>query len=70
MNNALNIQYEIEIPAGYKTTEVGVIPEDWKISEIGTLISDMRGGAPFKPSDFTKEGIMVLPKGAVVRGGY
>jgi len=69
MNNALNIQYEIEIPAGYKTTEVGVIPEDWKISEIGTLISDMRGGAPFKPSDFTKEGIMVLPKGAVVRGG-
>jgi len=69
MNNALNIQYEIEIPAGYKTTEVGVIPEDWKIAEIGTLISDMRGGAPFKPSDFTKEGIMVLPKGAVVRGG-
>lgn len=69
MINVLNIQYEIEIPAGYKTTEVGVIPEDWKIAEIGALISDMRGGAPFKPSDFTKEGIMVLPKGAVVRGG-
>ena len=57
------------IPAGYKQTEVGVIPEDWGVFEIQDLIYDLRGGAPFKPSDFTKQGVKVLPKGGVVRGG-
>ena len=57
------------IPAGYKQTEVGVIPEDWRVFEIQDLIYDLRGGAPFKPSDFTKQGVKVLPKGGVVRGG-
>ncbi|WP_342305564.1 restriction endonuclease subunit S [Methanolobus sp. ZRKC5] len=27
------------IPAGYKQTEVGVIPEDWKVQPIGDLVS-------------------------------
>ena len=27
------------IPVGYKQTEVGVIPEDWKVKELETLIS-------------------------------
>ena len=33
---------EIKIPEGYKQTEVGVIPEDWKVKDIGeTLKSNM-----------------------------
>ncbi len=54
---------------GYKPSELGEIPEDWECLIIGDLITDMRGGAPFKPSDFSQTGIKVLPKGGVVRGG-
>ena len=34
------------IPVGYKQTEVGVIPEDWKIRSIGDLASVSAGGTP------------------------
>lgn len=54
---------------GYKQTEIGVIPADWDTAKIGTLVSDFRGGAPLRPSDFTEIGIKVLPKGGVTRGG-
>lgn len=59
----------MELKPGYKQTEVGVIPEDWWVCPIGDLVEKFRGGAPFKPSDFTDSGISVLPKGGVVRGG-
>lgn len=55
--------------AGYKQTDVGVIPEDWDVSPISTLTTDFRGGAPLKPSDFTTLGVKVLPKGGVGRTG-
>src|SRR5690625_5144362 len=29
--------YEDDVPPGYKRTEVGVIPEDWGVSELGSL---------------------------------
>jgi type I restriction enzyme S subunit len=57
------------IPQGYKQTEIGVIPEDWEVCSIGSLITGLRGGAPLKPSDFTKNGVKVLPKGGVSFGG-
>jgi type I restriction enzyme S subunit len=57
-------------PAGYKQTEVGAIPEDWEFVTIGSIVTDFRGGAPFKPSDFTKSGFKVLPKGGVGRTGW
>ncbi|MDY0137619.1 MAG: restriction endonuclease subunit S [Thiomicrospira sp.] len=56
-------------PKRTQQTELGEIPEDWGCVCINELITDLRGGAPFKPSDFTKDGIKVLPKGGVVRGG-
>ncbi len=34
------------IPAGYKQTEVGVIPEDWEASAIGDNCNWMSGGTP------------------------
>lgn len=60
----------MDVMPGYKQTEVGVIPEDWEVVSIGTLITDFRGGAPLKPSDFTQTGIKVLPKGGVGRTGW
>lgn len=60
----------VQVPKGYKQTEVGVIPEDWEIPALGELITEMRGGAPFRPSDFTSSGVKVLPKGGVGRSGW
>ncbi|MCC4766360.1 restriction endonuclease subunit S [Methanosarcina sp. DH1] len=35
------------IPPGYKQTEVGVIPEDWKITTLGEVVSKLvHGGTP------------------------
>ena len=60
----------MDLKPGYKLTEVGVIPEDWDVVLIGTIVTEFRGGAPLKPSDFTKSGIKVLPKGGVSRTGW
>lgn len=48
-------QYQVEaaekvVPEGYKQTEVGVIPEDWEVKSLGTLV-DIRSGE--SPSKFT-----------------
>lgn len=34
------------VPAGYKQTEVGVIPEDWEALTIGSVTSWLSGGTP------------------------
>jgi type I restriction enzyme, S subunit len=60
----------LDVPEGYKLTEVGVIPGEWEVAPIGSLITDFRGGAPLKPSDFTTMGVKVLPKGGVGRIGW
>lgn len=36
------------IPAGYKQTEVGVIPEDWKVDPLGVLINQIEYGSSAK----------------------
>lgn len=36
----------MELKAGYKQTEVGVIPEDWKVATLGNLSQILRGGSP------------------------
>ncbi|MFM5532010.1 restriction endonuclease subunit S [Aeromonas veronii] len=38
------------IPAGYKQTEVGVIPEDWKVDPLGVLINQIEYGSSAKSS--------------------
>ncbi|PKM81031.1 MAG: restriction endonuclease subunit S [Firmicutes bacterium HGW-Firmicutes-14] len=35
------------IPKGYKQTEVGVIPEDWEVHELGTIICSMQLGGNY-----------------------
>jgi len=59
----------VEVKAGYKLTEVGVIPAEWLISPLGSFVTEFRGGAPLRPSDFTRFGTKVLPKGGVGRSG-
>ena len=54
----------------FKQTEIGLIPEDWDCIPLGDVVTEFRGGAPLKPSDFTERGVKVLPKGGVVRGGF
>lgn len=56
--------------AGYKQTEVGLIPDDWKVVPILELVTELRGGAALKPSDFTRAGVKILPKGGVGRTGW
>ena len=57
------------IPAGYKQTEVGVIPADWAVPNIESVLSEISMG-PFgsdiKVSNFVSVGIPVL-SGANVR---
>ncbi len=59
----------MELKAGYKQTEVGVIPEDWEAVKIESIISGISMG-PFgsdiKVSNFISEGIPVL-SGANIR---
>ncbi len=55
---------------GYKQTDAGRTPIDWDVVPIGSLISEFRGGAPLKPSDFSPLGVKVLPKGGVGRKGW
>ncbi|MES3008232.1 MAG: restriction endonuclease subunit S [Pseudomonadota bacterium] len=60
----------MEVRAGYKQTEVGVIPEEWEVVSLSEFVTEFRGGAPLKPSDFTNSGVKVLPKGGVGRTGW
>jgi type I restriction enzyme, S subunit len=44
-------------------------PKTWKTTLMKNISSDWRGGAPFKPDDFTEEGFPVLHKGAIHKSG-
>ncbi|WP_447511396.1 restriction endonuclease subunit S [Acinetobacter geminorum] len=35
--NLFNVQDKIDIPAGYKKTEIGIIPKDWSVQKFGEL---------------------------------
>ena len=60
----------MEVRPGYKQTEVGVIPDDWEVLPMHELVTELRGGAALKPSDFTRVGVKILPKGGVGRTGW
>ena len=58
-----------EVPEGYKVTKVGIVPNEWEEKMFNDIVFDFRGGAPLTPNDFKDNGIKVLPKGGVTRGG-
>jgi len=53
--------------AGYKLTEVGVIPEDWKVKTLGE-IGEALIGLTYKPSDVRSDGVLVLRSSNVYDG--
>ncbi len=40
----------MEVKAGYKQTEVGIIPEDWDVVNLSSLSKGLQNGVFFKPS--------------------
>jgi type I restriction enzyme S subunit len=42
---------EINIKDGYKISELGVIPDDWEIRELGSISKVVRGGSPRPAGD-------------------
>ena len=44
---------------GYKQTEVGVIPEDWELNQLGTLVEYTKGFA-FKSGEYSSQGVRVV----------
>src|SRR5437899_15517 len=49
----------MELKPGYKQTEVGVIPEDWDIVELGNIIDYTKGFA-FKSDDYQSDGVRII----------
>ena len=45
MDNVLKMQIDKAVPAGYKLTEMGVIPEDWDMYTFNDLIESCSSGA-------------------------
>lgn len=61
------------IPAGYKMTEVGVIPEDWDVVSVSSLISSIGSGVSVNSVDKINafsHGMHVLKTSCVSEGGF
>jgi type I restriction enzyme S subunit len=55
---------------GYKESLLGLVPENWEIRRINDFVTEVKGGAALKPSDFVnKNGFPVIPKKSIVKGG-
>ena len=57
----------MEVRAGYKMTEVGVIPMDWGAKPLGE-IGDSLIGLTYRPSEVRKYGTLVLRSSNVQNG--
>jgi len=60
-----------DVPEGYKRTEVGLIPEEWKVSDLGSICSFENGdrGANYpSPRSFASEGIPFINAGHIGGG--
>ena len=56
--SAVNSEVQ-KVPEGYKQTEVGVIPDDWVVSEFGDLVNYVKG-YPFKSADYISAGARII----------
>ncbi|MEH1855708.1 MAG: restriction endonuclease subunit S [Nostoc sp.] len=52
----------MNIPEGYKQTEVGTIPDDWKIKRLKSVIQ-LKNGFAFKSDYFSENGSIILTPG-------
>jgi type I restriction enzyme, S subunit len=51
-------------------SDADMFPKDWDVKPLSELITEFRGGAALRPSDFTTIGVKVIPKGAVGPSGW
>lgn len=58
------------IPVGYKQTEVGVIPEDWKLEKLGMHVAFRTGpfGSALHKSDYVDGGIPIINPMQIIDG--
>lgn len=54
----------LEVPAGYKRTEIGVVPEDWYVKTLGDIGSFTKGRG-IKRSDVAAEGLACVRYGEI-----
>ena len=57
-------------PLGYRQTEVGVIPEDWEVSKLGTHATFRTGpfGSALHQSDYVDGGVPVINPMQIIDG--
>jgi type I restriction enzyme S subunit len=64
----------MSVPAGYKATEVGVIPEDWNLEPLGTLIGPLDAGVSVRSVvdnvATSSDGQMVLKTSCISSGRF
>jgi type I restriction enzyme S subunit len=60
----------VEVRRGYKMTEVGVIPEDWEVKELGEVATFRTGpfGSALHKSDYTNDGVPVINPMHLIEG--
>jgi type I restriction enzyme S subunit len=60
----------MELKAGYKQTEVGIIPEDWEVKRLGEVSSFRTGpfGSALHKSDYTYDGVPIINPMHIVDG--
>jgi len=63
---------EPEVPAGYKRTEVGVIPEDWLVGRLGDSIAALEAGVSVNSTDdeFDGDSPAILKTSCVQSGRF
>ncbi len=59
----------IEVPSGYKRTEVGVIPEDWDTSTLGAVTTEIGDGIHATPI-YSQHGEYFFINGNNIRDGH
>jgi type I restriction enzyme S subunit len=62
------VRAEPGVPAGYKQTEVGVIPEDWNLVSAGGACMKIQDGTHFSPKAGGTDYLYVTSKN--IRFGY
>jgi type I restriction enzyme S subunit len=62
----------MEVKPGYKQTEVGVIPEDWKVNTVGDFVIKLEAGVSVNSQDkeVSPEEMAVLKTSCVAHGSF